>query len=299
MSTRSLLASLALLAACDGGAADPGADAAIDADLPDGWSLLLAGEWRLNPGAERYYCVYATVPRDLYIKAFRPINPTGTHHTVLTRYDGPVPDGTYTCAVFTNGQNMIYGSGVGTPDTEFPDGVGMFLPAGTRLLLNLHLYNASEAPLVGRSGTLFREATAADVQQMAELVLAGPTSGLQVPPGVSTQSGDCRMSRVSDVPIHVFAVGSHMHRLGRRLRTEVRRTGQVLQDRPYEFEHQDFVAVTPTVELLPTDVLTTRCTYDNQTGATVGFGDSTDDEMCFTELFYYPASQANFTCTDL
>lgn len=65
---------------------------------------------------------------------------------------------------------------------------------------------------------------------------------------------------------------------------------------PYEFEHQDFQRVAPSVELWPDDVLTTECTYDNQTGETVHFGDSSDDEMCFTNLFYYPAQGANFMC---
>jgi hypothetical protein len=276
--------------------AEPGPDAG----LPEGWSQLLAGDWTLAPGAERYYCVYATVPRDTVVKAFRAISPEGTHHTVLTRYDGPVPDGTYTCTVATNGQTMVYGSGVGTPDFVFPDGVGLRLRAGTRLLLNLHLYNATEQPITGRSGTLVQLAGPEDVEHDAELVLAGPTSGLEVPPGVSTQSGRCELRRVAREPIQVFAVGAHMHKLGRHVRSVVRRPegDLVLQDRAYAFEHQDVAWVAPQVELRPDDVLTTYCSYDNQTGETVGFGESSDDEMCFTELFYYPAQNANFTCTD-
>ncbi|MBP6845324.1 MAG: hypothetical protein KA201_16335, partial [Kofleriaceae bacterium] len=71
----------------------------------------------------------------------------------------------------------------------------------------------------------------------------------------------------------------------------------VLQDQPYDFEHQNFQLVAPFVELRPGDVLTTTCSYNNTTGATVRFGDSSDDEMCFTDLFYYPAQGANFICT--
>ena len=47
----------------------------------------------------------------------------------------------------------------------------------------------------------------------------------------------------------------------------------------------------------PGDVLTTHCTYDNQTGHNVTFGESSDDEMCFSDLFYYPAQGANFVCS--
>ena len=34
-----------------------------------------------------------------------------------------------------------------------------------------------------------------------------------------------------------------------------------------------------------------------QTGQTVTFGESSDDEMCFSDLFYYPAQGANFVCS--
>ena len=294
-------ASLALSAAACGDAPPGGdsVDAAVDADLPAGWQPLLQGDWSLAPGQEGYYCVYATVPRDVYVKAFRPMIPLGTHHTVLTRYTGSHPDGTVPCDVGTNGQSMIYGSGVGSPDFTFPAGVGLHLTAGTRLLLNLHLYNAGEAPLTGTSGSLFQEATAEEIEHVGEIVLAGPTLGLNVPPGVSTQSGTCNISRITSVPVQVFALSQHMHKLGRHLKTVIRRGDQeiVLQDVPYDFEQQTFQLVQPAVEIRPGDVLTTHCTFDNNTGRSVRFGDSSDDEMCFSDLFYYPAQGANFVCT--
>jgi hypothetical protein len=296
---------LLLVAACKGGSNsgddDGVADAAKPADAnPDGWLTLLEGDWMLAPNEEGYFCVYATVPRDTYVKAFRPLTPLGTHHTVLTRYTGNAPDGVVRCSVGTNGQSMIYGSGVGAPDFDFPTGVGLELKAGTRLLLNLHLYNASDDPLMGRSGTLFQEATAAEIQNKAELVLAGPTLGLSVPTGVSTQSGTCNISNITtSQPITVFALSQHMHKLGRHMRSVIRRGSSdiVLQDIAYDFEQQSFQHVSPFVDLQPNDVLTTYCTFENTTGATVGFGESSDDEMCFTDLFYYPAQGASFICS--
>lgn len=290
------------LPACGGGDGS-GDDTPIDAgstvDAPEGWQTLLQGDWQLAAGEEGYFCVYATVPRDVYIKAFRPIIPTGTHHTVLTKYSGSQADGVVRCTAGTNGQSMIYGSGVGSPDFTFPTGVGLHLPAGTRLLLNLHLFNASDAPISGTSGTMFAEATASEIQNLAEIVLAGPTARLSVPPGISTQSGTCSISSITGQPIQVFALSQHMHMLGTNLRSVVSRGGSefTLQDVPYDFESQTFQLVAPTVELRPGDVLTTHCTYNNTTGGTVRFGDSSTDEMCFTDLFYYPAQGANFICT--
>lgn len=298
-----LVLALSLGPACGGGSSGPppGVDAAIDARA-DGWESLLEGDWTLAPGEEGYFCVYATVPRDLDIKAFRPLTPAGTHHTVLTIYEGASPaDGIVRCNAGTNGQSMIYGSGVGAPDFTFPEGVGLRLTAGTRLLLNLHLYNATDQSLSGRSGSLFAEAAPGEIQHLAELVLAGPTLGLTVPPGVSTQTGTCQISSLTSQPIQVFALSQHMHKLGTHLRSVIRR-GQMefdLQDVPYDFEEQTFHLVTPHVELRPGDVLTTHCTFNNTTGSTVTFGDSSDQEMCFTDLFYYPAQGANFICTGL
>jgi hypothetical protein len=294
-----------LLAGCSGDGGSSSVDAApgsIDSATPEGWTSLLEGDWTLPSGQpDTYYCVYATVPRDMYIKAFRPMIPVGTHHTVLTLFSGASPaDGTHLCNVGTNGQSMIYGSGVGSPDFVFPQGVGLHLKAGQRLILNLHLYNATDETISGRSGTYIQEATASEIQDVAEIVLAGPTFTLQVPTGISTQSGGCNVSAITSQPIQVFSLSGHMHKTGTRVKSVITRGTQeiVLQDEPYNFERQLFHMVDPPITLQPSDKLTTYCTYDNP-GALKRFGDGSDDEMCFTDLFYYPAQGANFTCTGL
>lgn len=291
-------------AACGGSGGAGDDDGATDAPPgdgadPDGWQALLRGDWSLAANSEGYFCVYATVPRDVDIKAFRPLSPLGTHHTVLTRYQGSAPDGVVPCNFGVNGQSMIFGSGVGAPDFAFPPGVGLRLRAGTRLLLNLHLYNASDAPLRGTAGTLFQEAAPGEIQHLAELVLAGPTLSLAVPAGVSTQSGTCNVSSITSVPVQVFALSQHMHKLGRNMRSVVLRgTSEILlQDLPYDFEQQKFHLTAGTTEIRPGDVVKTSCTFENTTGATVRFGESSDDEMCFTDLFYYPAQGAGYICT--
>jgi hypothetical protein len=277
-------------------------DAAVDAPDPDGWVTLMKGDWSLPPGGEGYFCVYVTAPTDIYIKAFRPIAPLGTHHTVLTRYTGASPaDGTEQCNVATNGHTMIYGSGIGATDFDFPTGVGLHLAKGDRLLLNLHLFNASDNMLSGTSGVQYQSAQAADIANLAELVLAGPTVGLSVPTGISTQSGTCKVSTITSSSVQLFALSQHMHMLGTHMKSVVTRTGSpdiVLQDVDYNFEHQVFNLMPALVELQSGDVVTTNCTYDNTTMGTVPFGQSSTDEMCFTDLFYYPAQGANYICDD-
>jgi hypothetical protein len=290
--TRCWLALALLLSAC-------GTDSNPDPAPADEWQPLVAGSWNLAPGAEGYTCVYATIAKDTDIDALRPLLPDGTHHAVLTLYDGSEADGTRPCSVSTNGRTMIYGFGIGSPEFAFPAGVGLHLAKGTRLLLNLHLYNAHDTELSGTSGMDAHAADPASIQHTAEVVLAGPTAGLTVPTGTSTQTGTCAVSNFSAQPIQVFAVSQHMHRLGTHLKTTVARGTDtfVLQDEPYSFERQLFHLVEPAVELRPGDVVTTACTYDNP-GPVVRFGDSSDDEMCFSDLYFYPGGSFTFVCTN-
>ncbi len=42
----------------------------------------------------------------------------------------------------------------------------------------------------------------------------------------------------------------------------------------------------------------TTCSYVNNTGATVSFGDSSTDEMCFTGIYKYPAGSNVYSCVN-
>ena len=63
--------------------------------------------------------------------------------------------------------------------------------------------------------------------------------------------------------------------------------------------HPNIVTVYELDELMirDGDVLTTTCSYENDTGRTVRFGQNSDDEMCFNFVTYYPmgAFQCGFS----
>jgi hypothetical protein len=282
------------------GAIDGGTEA--DADLGD-WKVLNEGSWTIpvsDPSApnyhDPYYCIITTLHEDTYIKAFKGLIPTGTHHTVLTVYDGSEPDGVVACDAGTNGPKMIYGTGIGTPEFHYPAGVGLKLPAGTRLINNLHLFNSGDTPISGTSGTLYLPAQASEIQHEAQIVLAGPLS-LTIPNGVTTvQTGTCAINNITSEPIQVFSISPHMHRLGTHMKSVLVRGGQetVIQDTDYNFESQTFTLKDPFIELRPGDSIRTECTYKNNTGAVVHWGDSSMNEMCFTDLSFFPAQNRRF-----
>jgi hypothetical protein len=141
--------------------------AGAPAEEPEAWTLLIEGEWQLPAGSEGYRCVRQTLQQDIHIAGLRALSPQGTHHTVLGVGPSTGPDGISDCNAGELGQRMVFGSGVGTDSYELPDGVALRLRAGEQLLLNLHLFNATQAPISGNSGTFILSLAASEVEHVA------------------------------------------------------------------------------------------------------------------------------------
>jgi hypothetical protein len=84
-----------------------------------------------------------------------------------------------------------------------------------------------------------------------------------------------------------------MHQLGKHFKAEVvvNDVTSTIWDDDYDFETQEFVLLDQ-VTLNQGDKIKTTCTYNNTTGGSVSFGDSSEDEMCFTILLRYPRLNA-------
>lgn len=266
-------------------------------DAGEGWLRLIQADWELAAGSEGYRCVRMTIPEDVYITAFKPLSPTGTHHAVLVaNRETSEPDGVTVCGVLASGERRLQGAGAGTEPVSLPDGVAMKIAAGDQLLMNLHLFNPDDALLSGTSGMLVKTVLAAEVEHEAEVVLAGPL-GLQIAPGEVTQTGRCTLRN----PATLFSVGPHMHQLGVHMKITAHSSivgDRVVHDGAYEFDHQISYPIDE-VPLAAGDRVSLECTYINDTGRTVRWGDSSLDEMCFAGLGVYPAvGLGSFPCTD-
>jgi hypothetical protein len=181
---------------------------------------------------------------------------------------------------------------------EFPPGIAIFLPKGQQVMLNLHLFNTGSETLNGTSGIEILALDAPDVVHQAQVTLAGKMEGLMVEPGATTQTGVCTVAE----PTTLFAVGPHMHQLGSHLKTHVEPAAGgsplVLYDAPYSFDQQKHLILPTPVELAAGDRVVTDCSYENPTSQTVPFGDSSEQEMCFSVLFEYPArDRQTYYCT--
>jgi copper type II ascorbate-dependent monooxygenase-like protein len=255
------------------GATGAGASGGQGGDARE-WTPLITGDWQLDAGTEKTHDIHSvTLGEDIYVGAIRPIAPLGTHHTVLAL--GGLGAG-----------GIIYASGVDTNALEFPPGIGLKLAAGEQIILQLHLFNATGEALTGTSGIEVVRVDPADIQDEANLFLPGPMD-FSIPPSQEySHTGTCTVSQ----PQTVFAIFPHMHQLGSHFKATLTVGGapQVIHDDDYTFDHQAFLPFEP-VALSPGDTVTTECTWNNTTTDTIGWGESSTTEMCFSILYRYPA----------
>jgi len=272
-----------MLAGACGGESD--GDDGPDGGNSDEWQPLVTLDWALEaPGGaeepEGYVCKTYTVPEDMIITGFRTIAPPGTHHAVLSVGEVDREDSEFNC-YFADGKEIgLVGSGYGSDDFNLPEGVGLQISAGQQLFLNLHVFNASDGELTGTSGIAIK--TAETVETLAENTAAAAVS-LDIEPGTGqTQETTCTIKEEGTI-VYWWP---HMHQLGRRM--TVRLNDQVVLDEPYSFTEQVYYPGETAIHA--GDTLTITCTYDNDTGETVHFGESTNDEMCLLAFWRYPAT---------
>jgi hypothetical protein len=301
LSCASLAISLSLAPACgrddddDGGDAGSAIDASqggpdasggdrADAAVVDGYRALVTTNWTLPPPTsstpDQYFCASLTVEEDIIIDAFRNVSPNGTHHTVLSVGPRTGPDNPgYPCGAGTNHETLLFASGVGTEDFTFPEGVGVRVEAGQQLHLNVHTFNATDFELSGTSGVSGRPVDS--VEQEAVFQFVGPV-GFVIPNDGEPHefSGSCSASTDQTV----LSWWPHMHQLGTHMKIEVE--GEVVHDKDFRFTEQ--VNYPTSLPLRAGDEIRVTCRYVNDTKDPVGWGDSSNAEMCFAGSYRYP-----------
>ena len=185
----------------------------------------------------------------------------------------------------------------GAVATVLPEDVGIYLPAKGRFKLEIHYYNhARDAqPQDDQSGF---EVCITRTKRRHTAGMFPFTATANAPAGRVTENvSTCRVSAPTEV--HVIAHAPHMHKLGTHARLEVLRadgTLELLHDRAFAFDDQrDY----PLALLLRDgDRVRTTCVYDNPGTRDVTFGPSSDDEMCFDFVTYYPRCSLHCTSGD-
>jgi hypothetical protein len=271
------------------GATSPGASLENIAEFRE----LIAADWELAPGTERYLCVRQVLTETAFVSGWRADSPFGTHHIVLTLSAQPdgEPDGPFECDPGTLGVQTAYGAGAGTNDRYLPPGVAVKFAQGAQAILNLHLFNPTAEPLRGRTGVRVLTQAEKDVREIADTV-AATAFKLDVPPGRSTSYARCTFDRDATI----FQIAPHMHQMGIALRAVAHTATYgdvVLYDGPYDFEEQQGYPL-DALQLKAGDSVEVACTYENTTDETIHFGGSSKDEMCQARLARFPAGGPSF-----
>lgn len=254
--------------------------------------FLVTAEYTLQPGDERYMCYtfYSPSDRTVAITEVSARSSLGEHHVALFQTTRFETEDAFECPelVRLNWQ-PIWAGGTGAPALAMPQGVGFEVLPGTQYLVQLHLQNASDQAITGHSELVLHYAPAEQMHgiERAGIYALGKFS-LAIPPGAQahTENLDCTVDR----PLNVFAAFPHMHRLGTRIELFHGRDkddlGLIFELDPWPFDDQPLVPVNWHID--EGEHLRATCHWRNPGSQTVGFGESTDDEMCFFVMFYYP-----------
>ena len=200
------------------------------------------------------------------------------------------------------GMGMLTGWAPGDDEeVPFPSDVGMDMPTGARSLrLDMHYYNtAGTKPEPDRSGVAVCIVKGAHLRKNSAAIAMGLTALNPVLAPANKKgheaTGSCTARTTQ--PVRLLTASPHAHKYARHMKFTVRKpSGQeiVMHDMPFQFGEQGTYALEPPVVIETGDVITTTCTYDNETSRNITFGESTENEMCFNFAVYYP--KGAFTC---
>ncbi|AUX45306.1 hypothetical protein SOCE26_067880 [Sorangium cellulosum] len=191
----------------------------------------------------------------------------------------------------------------GAVETGLPEGTGIEVPAGSKIVMQLH-YNTLTAEAVPDQTGL--EIMVEDAVEKPAFVVPFTNAAwilrktMDIPAHskdvvhAHTQEPTAFLKRASDdaisgdKPVTIYRAGLHMHTRGVKAVTElVRADGQreCLLDIPrWNFHWQGTYGYTQPKVWNPGDELRIECHYDNTTATDMNWGEGTLDEMCLGTL---------------
>jgi hypothetical protein len=173
----------------------------------------------------------------------------------------------------------------------FPSDVGVYMPTSGNFRLNMHYYNKGNSKAeVDDSGAEIC-ITRKLKPKTATTNMFGP-SLLNIGPGRTMAESTCTQGGTQSVTL--ITSSPHMHQTGVGAKFEIIRkngTVEMLDDSAFNWEDQSIKPIMAVVN--PGDKIKTTCIYNNTTGRTIRFGESTEDEMCFNFSRYIPMGALN------
>ena len=281
-----------VVAGCGGGAAmAPPTDPAPPAH---GYQIKTP-DYTLAAGEEKYLCysVQLAEADDVAITAFQSYTSDQVHHMEVFQALAAETPGLNPCdGTFKLTWLPLFGGGKNAGGLQLPDGAGFKLPKDAQLLVQIHLLNATQAPVTQHIVVNMDYAADATTVTPAGIFAFGSMS-IDLPSGAAnTQvTSSCTLP----LNMNVFAAQPHMHYLGTKLEFQLgasETAAPVVYKRdPWQFGGQPIDKLVTNMTAGQFGKVT--CTYDNTTDHDVKYGESTSDEMCYLVLFYTPFDRLN------
>ncbi len=195
----------------------------------------------------------------------------------------------------------------GAAPSIYPEGTGLRIPAGSKIILQVHYNVPADGAVPDQSGV---ELMVADsVEREAFMMLWADVEWLwgqmPIPAGSpsTVHSWELDPTAVmgfltdvipSNVPIELHSATHHMHTVGVRGNHTIKRQGgdECLLEIPrWDFNWQNGYVFEAPALLNPGDRLRLECEYDNSAGdSDLNWGDGTGDEMCLGIYYVTEAS---------
>lgn len=254
----------------------------------------------LQPGEETLYCYYTTLPvaADTGVKGYSSTMTEGSHHMILFFMpEVTQPDGTLSqCDMFggatvTSVPVFAYASQAPVNRQDMPEGVGVPLKASQPVMIQMHYFNITDAPIVA-SVTIDIRTYAPELTYTPARAFVTFNTQISIPPkSPASFEGTC------DVPAgaNFIVMSTHSH--------QYTATARVLDDSELVVETTDWVHATVAQWSEPfrqfaSNKLTYRCDYYNPTDTTIAVGESAlHDEMCMAVGYFFPSDRDVF-CLD-
>jgi hypothetical protein len=292
--------SAAVGADTDGGTvSEPGAPSLSDAtDI-----TFKMDSFEVPPGGEFYKCqdFPNTFPGNVAILESKSEMTAGSHHMFVFRlstqgfYGGMSnlgPGNTKGPIVDCPGGGTEFHPYVHTAQTlsqefTYPPGLGQAFNSDETARVMVHYLNTTSDPIPANVTVTMKYVGADQVKALAASVFLN-SLGIQVPPGKSTQS----FTYTLPLDVNLLGAAGHMHRRGIHFSGSAvdaagKSTDLYATD---DWNEPVAAAFSPPIALANGTAINWSCTYSNDTGKTLRFGESAStNEMCIFTGTYYPA----------
>ena len=192
----------------------------------------------------------------------------------------------------------------GNTGEDFPEGTGIEIPTGAKLVVQIHYNSHGSPPAPDQTKILLR--TDAAVQKKAAIMpftdIQWVLNGTMTIPAHSkdvAHSFDADPTTIANLmtggtladgkPLTLYSAGLHMHTLGKRVATRLDRadgTSECHVDVPrWDFDWQRSYTFATPKQVAPGDKLHLECQWDNAGNTDVNWGEGTGDEMCLSPYY--------------